>query len=394
MSTVALLIIVLLAIPAIFASGYLMLLTLLSARAALPARSSRRIRFDVVIPAHNEVVGIGRTIDSLRRVDWPNDRFRILVVADNCTDDTAAVARRAGATVIERTDADLRGKGYALAYAFEWSRTDGFADALVVIDADAEVSGNLLEAIATRLDQGLNAIQVHYGVLNPNASWRTRLLSVAKGSFHIVRSRARERLGLTCGIRGNGWCVTHALLRRVPYTAFSRTEDLEYGISLGLAGERVAYADEAHSDADMASGERIARAQRARWEQGRFALIRAKTWPLMKAAVTRRSAVCLDLALDLMVLPLSYVALNVSALLLVAGGASLYWPVFREWVWIGAACAFALIAYVLRGWQLSGTGLRGLLDLLRAPWFLAWKLLVAVGSPNKPDWVRTERENE
>src|SRR5262249_2668033 len=155
----------------------------------------------------------------------------------------------------------------------------------------------------------------------------------AKAAFHIVRSRARERLGLSCGIRGNGWCVTHALLAKVPYRAFSLTEDLEYGIELGMAGYRVAYADEAHADAEMVSGERDSRKQRQRWEQGRFSLVRTKTLPLLRQAIVGRSRVCLDLALDLMVLPLSYVVLNVVALLVTAVVLSSSEPRLGIWVW-------------------------------------------------------------
>ena len=121
----------------------------------------------------------------------------------------------------------------------------GFATAVAVIDADAAVSANLLEAFAARIDHGARAIQAHYGVLNPMVSWRTQLLSIAKGAFHTVRSRARQRLGLSCGVRGNGWCVTPELLRAVPYRYFSLTEDVEYGIALGRAGYRVEYAGEA-----------------------------------------------------------------------------------------------------------------------------------------------------
>ena len=161
-----------------------------------------------------------------------------------------------------------------------------------MIDADAEVSSNLLEAFAGRIEQGIQAVQVHYGILNPMASWRTRLITIAKAAFHIVRSRARERLKLSCGIRGNGWCVTHELLKRVPYQAYSLTEDLEFGIDLGLAGYRVAYADEAHSDAEMVTNEKVASTQRRRWEDGRFAMVRSRTLPLLAQGIApRRSGV-------------------------------------------------------------------------------------------------------
>lgn len=392
MSFVLTLLLVLLATPAIVSCVYLFVLTMLSANLPAPPLSSRRMRFDVIVPAHNEAAVIGRTVASLRRLDWPADRFHVLVIADNCTDDTAALARAAGADVLERRHETLRGKGYALDFAFAASRSAGRADAVVVIDADSEVSTNLLEAFATRLETGATAVQAHYGILNPLASWRTRLITIAKASFHIARSRARARLGLSCGIRGNGWCVSHRLLVEVPYQAFSLTEDLEYGITLGLAGHRVHYADEAHSDADMVTGEQTAGTQRQRWEDGRFQLIRTMTLPLLQAAITRRSAVCFDLAMDLLVLPLSYVALNVVAFILVAALGVLLTNVAALWLWLSLACLSTLVVYVLRGWQLSGLGRQGLIDLARAPFFVFWKVILMLRRRNAKGWVRTDRE--
>ncbi|MFT3905563.1 MAG: glycosyltransferase [Steroidobacteraceae bacterium] len=381
-----------LALPAIVTCGYLLFLTLLSAANRTPARSTRTTCFDVIVPAHNEAVGIQRTVASLLALDWPRECFRVLVVADNCTDDTAALARAAGAHVLERFDDTLRGKGYALRHAMQFSAADGRAAAVVVIDADAEVSVNLLEAFASRIERGEQAIQVHYGILNPQASWRTRLITIAKGAFHIVRSRARERLGLSCGIRGNGWCVTHALLGRHPYQAFSLTEDLEFGIDLGLAGVRVAYADEAHSDAEMVTDKTVAAKQRSRWEAGRFQMVRTRTWPLLRAGLARPSALCFELGLDLIVLPLSYVVINVLLLIAVAALASHWLPTLLPWLWIGLGCGSALLLHVLRGWQVSGIGWRGAFDLARVPIFLAWKLLLLFRRQKPQGWVRTERE--
>jgi cellulose synthase/poly-beta-1,6-N-acetylglucosamine synthase-like glycosyltransferase len=369
-----------LALPAVLACGYLLLCTLLSARERPPTRSSRRVRFDVFVPAHDEETVIARTVTNLRRLDWPADCFRVIVIADNCSDATSRIATTAGARVYERTNLEKR------------SASEAWADAVVVIDADAEASTNLLEAFAVRIENGACAVQAHYGVLNPLASWRTRLITIAKAAFNIVRSRARERVGVSCGIRGNGWCVTHSLLTKVPYRAFSLTEDVEYGIELGLAGYRVQYADEAHSDADMVSGEQIARKQRQRWEHGRFQLIRAKTLPLLQAAIRQRSAVCFDLALDLLVLPLSYVTLNVLALLVLAALATWWQVPLRPWLWLSVACVASLIMHVLRGWQLSGIGARGLLDLARAPGYLVWKILLMLRRRSSDEWVRTDRE--
>ncbi len=380
------------ALPATAVSGYLLLFTLMS-RATSPAlRSSRQVRFDIIVPAHNEETVIEGVVANLRRLDWPADCFRILVVADNCTDSTAALARAAGAEVLVRHDTELRGKGHALDFAFQASLAHGFAYAVVVVDADTEVSENLLEAYAARIESGAKVIQAHYGVLNSQDSWRTRLMTIAMTAFHRVRSRARERLQLSCGLRGNGWCITHRLLRQVPYRAFSLAEDIEYGIELGLAGYRVHYADEAHVDAMMVSGEQAARTQRQRWEDGRFQLIRSKTRPLLHQAINRRDAVCLDLAIDLLVLPLSYVALNVAAIIVLAAAALLWDPAMEIWLWLGLGCVIGLLLYVLRGWQLSGVGLRGLLDLSFAPFFVFWKVLLMLRAQGPTEWVRTKRE--
>ena len=392
MTTIANLILLVLALPATAVSLYLLTLTLLSHAPPVALRSSRRLRFDVIVPAHNEAAVIEGVVASLRTLDWPADGFRVLVIADNCTDSTAVLARAAGAEVLERHDTERRGKGYALAFAFQASQAHGWAYAVVVVDADTEVSLNLLEAFATRIENGAAVIQAHYRVLNSQASWRTRLMAIAMASFHRVRSRARERLRLSCGIRGNGWCITHRLLRQAPYRAFSLTEDIEYGIDLGLAGYRVRYADEANVAAMMVSGEQAARTQRQRWEGGRLQLIRSRTPALLRAARGPDGGVCLDLALDLLVLPLSYAAINVAVLIVLASVALLWEPSMEIWLWLALGCGASLLLYVLRGWQLSGVGMRGLVDLLRAPFFVLWKVLLMLRAHKSAEWVRTKRE--
>jgi cellulose synthase/poly-beta-1,6-N-acetylglucosamine synthase-like glycosyltransferase len=378
------------ALPATAACMYLLVLTCLSTRPASAPPSSREMFFDVIVPAHNEATGIGKTISSLKRLNWPNARYRIIVVADNCTDATASISVKAGATVLERQDLTRRGKGYALAHAFTWSRSTGNADAVTVVDADSVVSANLLESFAARIEAGACALQAHYGVLNAMDSWRTRLMAIALGAIHKVRSRARERMGLSCGIRGNGWCVTHALLDKIPYRSFSLTEDIEFGIDLGLAGYRVAYCDESHVNGEMVTSEHAARSQRQRWEGGRIGLIREKVPALLRAAVARRSLVCLDLALDLLVLPLSYVVVNVVGIITIG---VLNPDGFRAaLLMLGLFDLSAIAVYVCRGWILSGIGIVGMWDLLRVPVFLSWKLLI-IRFHRKPDtWIRTKRE--
>ncbi|HSQ66388.1 MAG TPA: glycosyltransferase family 2 protein [Polyangiaceae bacterium] len=387
------------AVPVLACSGYLVLLTLLSRQARAPvARETRRdgvashIRFAVVVPAHDEALGIAATVSSLLAVDYSRELFRVIVIADNCNDDTARRARRAGADVLVRDDHEREGKGHALAFAFEHLAAEGWAEAVVVVDADTIVSTNLLAAFAERIDAGDCAVQARYGVRNPDASWRTRLMTIAFATFHELRSSAREKLLVSCGLRGNGMAFTMALLRDVPFDAFSVVEDIEYGARLAEAGHRVRYAGEAHVLGEMTSGEHASRSQRRRWEDGRRRLARALVPRLARRALHDRIA--LDLAVDLVVPPLSVLV----SLTLLGASASLALAHFEAPGGLLAAALWgasglALLAHVLRGWQLSGTGLRGLAGFVFAIPYLAWKLTLPLrGGPRATGWVRTERE--
>lgn len=385
------------ALPALAASAYLGALAVLARRSTRQVTGGAGTTFDIIVPAHNEEAGIERTVTSLCALDYPRESFRVIVVADNCDDATAELARRAGARVSERRDTERRGKGYALAHAFDLSRAEGFADAVVVVDADTDVSPNLLTAFAARLAAGEHAVQAHYGVRNAADSWRTRLLVIAFALFHGVRSLGRERLGLSCGLRGNGMAFTHELLARVPHAAFSIVEDLEYGIQLGRHGVRVAYVPEAQVLGDMPGGERAARSQRDRWERGRRALVRQYAGALLRTALRERDAVQFDLAADLLVPPLVQLG-TVVALGAGASAAALAFGVRAAApgmvLWGGAALGLAI--YVGRGCMLSGLGARVLVDLLWAPVYIVWKLarLLRPRRRTPATWVRTSRTNE
>jgi cellulose synthase/poly-beta-1,6-N-acetylglucosamine synthase-like glycosyltransferase len=384
-----------LGLPVTASATYLFGLALTSWRVSPPSPPSPRLRFDLVVPAHNESSGIGATVESLVKVDYPEGLRRVVVIADNCSDDTAERARAAGATVWERQNKELRGKGYALNWAFEKILAEGKTDAVSVIDADTLVSPGLLHAFAARLEAGEVAVQAHYGVRNPEASWRTRLMRIALAMFHQVRSTGRERMKLSCGLRGNGMCFRTSLLKEVPHEAFSIVEDLEYGVRLGRAGHRVAYAGEADVFGEMVAGESASRSQRQRWEGGRRQLARSLGWPLLKEALNKRSLLLFDLAIDVLLPPLSRIAvpvglgLSASVVLLSLTGAGSAALGLYCWALVG------LGAYATAGWLHSGTGARGLVDLMFVPAYLVWKVTLAFQRPvaKKPDeWVRTTRE--
>jgi len=383
----------LLALPVLAAAGYLAWLALL-ASPGVPPPPAEGVRFDVVVPAHDEEAGLPDTLRSLNAMAYPRGLFRVVVVADNCTDRTAERGAAAGARVLVRDDPERRGKGWALGFAFERLLREDFADAFVVVDADSVVSANLLSAFAARFRAGARALQARYGVRDPEQSWRNRLLRLALTLFHDVRSEARERLRVSCGLRGNGMAFARPLLQDVPHDAFSLVEDLEYGVRLGLAGHRVHYVGEASVLGEMAASEGAARAQRRRWEVGRLAIARQLIPRVLGEALKRRDRVLLDLAFDLLVPPLSYLVL--AALLGLSG--SLLGVLLglgtshAAALWGGATLALA--AYVVRGLARSGLGVRGVRDLLMAPAFVAWKVLLWLRpDPGwKGEWVRTARE--
>ena len=384
-------------VPVLACAAYLFVLTLLSGKLAPPESGPPRMRFDFVVPSHNEEVGIAQTVKSLLAVDWPAELRRVVVVADNCVDATAANAEAAGAKVLVRNDTSLRGKGYALKHAFEHLMNEGVADAFVVIDADTIVSPNLLRAFAARFEAGAVAVQAEYGVANARASWRTRLMVIALATFHGVRSHGRERLKVSCGLRGNGMGFAVKVLREVPHDAFSIVEDVEYGIRLGRAGHAVRYVDEAQVLGEMVSSEKASRTQRQRWEGGRMKLARLFGWPLLKESMAHRSTLLFDLAMDVLVPPLSYVVASALLGTVIAAALTVWRAEFAIAVAPFALSLAMLVIYVLRGVMLSGTGARGLLDLMWAPVYVLWKIVLSLSSTkkrNSEEWIRTAREGE
>ncbi|MEO6236663.1 MAG: glycosyltransferase family 2 protein [Vicinamibacterales bacterium] len=379
-------------LPVLGAGLYLAALALLARRPPSLVAAAPHLRFDIVVPAHNEETEIATTVASLLALDYPRPSFRVTVVADNCTDSTAAKAAIAGARVIVRSDVEHRGKGFALAHAFTASLAEGFADVVVVVDADTLVSANLLSAFAARFEAGAAAVQADYGVRNPRSSWRTRMMTIALAAFHGVRSLARERLGVSCGLRGNGMGFTRAVLAAHPPMAFSIVEDLEYGIQLGYHGIRVHYVHDARVLGHMAATESSSRSQRRRWERGRKALVRAHVPRLLAEAWRQRDLSLLDLALDLIVPPIGHLVMLGSLGLVLSLALVPFHGVVAPWLW-GAALA-GIFLHVVRAWSISGVGIAGLFDLMWAPVYVVWKLGLRFKDRGEtPDeWVRTSRE--
>lgn len=343
-------------------------------------------RIAVLVPAHDEAAGIAACVASLRACDDP--AFDVLVVADNCTDATAALARAAGALVIERQDPAERGKGQALAFAFAQPLLADYA-ACIVVDADSRVSPNLVSTCRRLLAAGAAAVQCGYRIGNAAASTRARLLAIAWLAFNLLRPRGRARWGLSAGILGNGFALSRATLQAVPYQAHGLVEDLEYHLRLVHSGRRVWFAPAATVWADAPASGRAAAAQRARWEGGRLRLLIDWTPRLVQRLRAGQWRLAEPL-LDLLLLPLGYQVLLLLLLLAVAVTVPMW--LLRVY----ALAGLALIAlHVLLAIHLGGGGWRELRALATAPLYLLWKLtlLGRIGRSARRDatWVRTER---
>jgi cellulose synthase/poly-beta-1,6-N-acetylglucosamine synthase-like glycosyltransferase len=395
MLTVSSIVVALLGVPVAAAALYLMTLTLLWKREVAPAGPGRR-RFLVLVPAHNEALGIGATLRSLQAIEYPADRYRIVVVADNCTDDTAAIARARGAEVMIRQDRDHRGKGQALQWAFDRLLSDASAwDAAVVVDADSRVEPNLLRVIEGHLNRGADAVQAAYLPWSRSGSGTAVLTDIAFTAFHLVRSGARERLRLSCGLRGNGMAFTRRVLRLVPHTAASKTEDVEFGVLLGLQGFRVAFAAGTTVRGDMPDDAASVDSQRERWIGGRLALARRQAGPLLWQGIGRRSGMLIDLALDLLVPPVSVLAGVIAVGSVMATG---LWgvggPGLVAAVW-GTALV-GLTVHVFHAAALAGRSRALLSAAVTLPGYALRKARILARTWRSRDdrWVRTTRQGE
>lgn len=364
-----------------------------------PASGPPRARLAVLVPAHDEAEMIGRCVRSLLSQRYPRDRYRVVVVADNCVDETAAIAAGAGAEVLVRRDPTRRGKGHALRWGMDRLLAGAAPpDAVVVVDADAIADPDFLRELEAVFAAGHPAVQAD-DVLDVEAHSRPRehLEAAALLLRNRVRFSGRAALGLSASLCGNGMLLARPVLERHPWEAFSAAEDGEYSLSLLEAGIATSFALRARVMAAPTAGTQGARTQSLRWDGGRLALSRAWTARLLRAGLRRRDRQLLGAALDLVVPPLGALVMAalggtaVAAVLVVSG-------LVAVWAALPWLVAFtALPSYLVVGLLSSHAPTRTYLAFLRAPWFVARKLVVyarIVGGSSDPQWVRTERPGE
>ena len=353
--------------------------------AALQFRSGRvamgdgaALRLAVIVPAHNEQRMIARTVASLLTSCERAGDATLWVIAHNCTDETAAKARAAGANVRELDTPEARGKGAALAFAFA-SIT---ADAFLIVDGDSVVDEDLVAAVCGALGK-CEIVQCRYEALAAKGE-KARLPSIAFRAMNVVRARGRARLGLSCGLLGNGFALRKSLLARVAYDAHSVVEDLEFHLALVRAGVKVGYLDRVTVRGEVMGTE----SQHARWEGGR--LLMARRWlPVLLRDVLQGRWRMAEPALDVAALPMAQGA----ALLLLALLLPLWWT--QLYALIGM---WVMLLYVLTGVAAGDDFWGEVRALALAPIYVLRKIgsLGAIFRASRKDaaWVRTSRDGE
>lgn len=353
-------------------------------------------RLTVVIPAHDESGVIRRCVESLQKQTYPAALFEVVVVADNCTDDTAAAAAAAGADVLIRDEPAARGKGHALQWAFERVLTKELQpDAVVVVDADSVADPDFLASLGARLEAGAEAVQGE-SLLSEDGTSAAAMRAAAFLLINRARPAGRAVLGLPCGLAGNGMLFRRELLVAQPWSAFSSTEDVEYGIKLRLAGINPVYGGGSILRSLPPPNPRAAAQQQLRWEGGKLHVARTQIPTLIGRAIRERRPTLLDAAWELATPPLGYLA-GGAATAAVAGGVLASAGLMPLWALTPSLVALGSIPlFVLVGLRAAHAPASAYRSLVRAPLFVAAKILRSHNLLRfrADSWVRTERPSD
>ncbi len=348
-------------------------------------------RVAILVPAHDERGIIARTLSGLRAQLKANDV--LLVVADNCSDDTAAIARASGATAIERSDFERRGKGYALVFGLDHLAADP-PDVVVIVDADCTVAAGSIDRIARLAARTDRPVQADYVLDAPKDP---KGLSVVSALAFVVKNRARPRglhaLGLPCLLTGTGMAFPWRVIRMAPPTEGHLVEDMVMGLDLARLGHAPLLCPDAYVTSELPERAEAAHTQRRRWEHGHLATLLEHGPSLFLQGLTQARFGLVALALDLAVPPLSLLLMLVLATL----GFALIVP------WLGASwlpaqlaalCVVFMVSGVLSAWLAYGREVVSARQLLAIPRYVLWKLPLYFSFLTRgrhARWERTDR---
>jgi cellulose synthase/poly-beta-1,6-N-acetylglucosamine synthase-like glycosyltransferase len=345
----------------------------------------------VLVPAHNESSGILLTLANIQSQLLPGNR--LLVVADNCSDDTAAVAKAGGAEVIERNDLTKLGKGYALDWGVQHLSSNP-PRILIIIDADCRLVGGAIDKLAATCSMTGRPAQALYLMTAPTASEINH--QVAEFTFRVknwLRPLGLLTLKLPCQLMGTGMAFPWDVIRSANLANAQIVEDLKLGLDLTLIGHPPVFCPTARITSEFPSSVQGAGTQRKRWEQGHLSLILNSAPRLLASAIARRDLNLLAITLDLAVPPLSLLGMLVlgvfgfSLLYVISGYSSAAFV-------ISTASLLAFAIATLLAWLKCGRDIVPLSALLLIPSYAFQKLKLYrqfIFGKLDSRWTRTDR---
>lgn len=352
--------------------------------------ANRPRRIAVLIPAHDEETTIAGTLRSIAAQLSPDDR--LLVVADNCSDQTEKIARDEGADVIARQDRELRGKGYALDYGVRHLEKDP-PDALIIIDADCLVESGAIAVLAATAAASGRPVQALYRMHAPEgAGLKTRIAGFAWLIRNHVRPLGLHRMGLPCQLMGTGMAFPWACIRTAPLATGHIVEDLKLGLELAMRGCPPLFCTQAAVTSSFPTSIEAVRSQRTRWEHGHLRTILAEAPRLLLESALRLDLALGAMALDLCVPPLALLAMLIavswalSVPVAMAGPAHL--PLF-----IATTSILVFGAAITLSWQRFGRRTISGKDLVLATIYAICKIPLYLRFLIKPQskWIRSKR---
>jgi cellulose synthase/poly-beta-1,6-N-acetylglucosamine synthase-like glycosyltransferase len=354
-------------------------------------QADQRPRTAILIPAHNEEAGIAATIRNVLEQAAPGDH--VLVVADNCTDRTAEVAREAGADVVERVDADRRGKGYALDFGIK-KLTEFAPDVVVVVDADCLLGPAALDALGRQvMATGRPAQGVYLIGTGREDDPKRRLSAFAVLVKNKIRPLGLHRAGFPCLLTGTGMAFPWAAVQKVELGTGNIVEDMKLGADLALAGYPPQLCPPAELTGAAAPTTQAAVKQRTRWEHGHVHTLATQTPRLIAASVTQFRPGLIGLGLELGIPPLS---LLFAVWCLLWLGCLVWWQVlggtWAGWLVLSIALVFAG-TMVFGSWLKFGRKVLPFLSLAGTPVYIVWKLPIylRLAIRREKTWTRTDR---
>ena len=260
-----------------------------------PLKVKKDHRFMAIIPAHNEEAVVGNLIESLKNQTYNKDLYDIYVIADNCTDNTAKIAKEAGAIVYERFDETKKTKGYALNWFLQQKiAEDAPYDAFFVFDADNIVDKNFIKNMNKKLCQGEDVVQGYRDIKNPSDNWITAGYAIFYWQMHRFYHLARYNLGLSPLLNGTGFMVKFDVIKPQGWDTETLTEDIEFSLKRIIKGKKLGWATDAIVYDEQPTGFRQSWSQRSRWTVGHIQCIQKYTKDLVIAAKENKKMINFD----------------------------------------------------------------------------------------------------